>query len=91
MKLFKIVFDVQMPNGRNVEDAMYVVEEESGAALTAAEHLADKMGAAAVAKVISEVPKGAILFQVGVEMVPKQPEDQLPLVTLVGDGGRGVN
>ena len=91
MRLFKVTFDVQM-GPQVIEDNMFVVHETEGEALQAAINFAEALKTSANPKMVAELPKGSILFQVGAEMIPNpEPEDALPIVTLVSDGGKGVN
>jgi len=90
MRLFKVTFDVMM-GPQLVEDNMFVIHDTEGEALQAAINFAEALKSTATPKMVAELPKGSILFQVGAEMVPKVPEDELPMITLVGDGGKAVN
>lgn len=90
MKLFKVTFDVMM-GPQMVEDNLFVIHDTEGEALQAAIDLAEVLKTTATPKMVAELPKGSILFQVGAEMIPKVPENELPLITLVGDGGKEVH
>lgn len=90
MKLFKVTFDVTM-GGKTIEDSLFVLEELESEALKAAIGFAETLKTIATPKMVAELPKGSILFQVGAEMIPRQQGDELPAITLIGDGGRAVN
>ena len=89
MKLFKVTFDVML-GSQLVEDNMFVIHDTEGEALQAAINFADALKSTATPKMVAELPKGSILFQVGAEMIPKEPEVE-SMITLVGDGGKGVH
>lgn len=91
MKLFKVTFNVQLGE-QVIEDNMFVVHDTEGQALQAAINFAEALKTTATPKMVAELPQGSILFQVGAEMIPNpEQEDEVPLITLVGDGGKAVN